>query len=139
MCPPGKFHRTFSLFLISPCVSLRVTKGACPSACLSMATRSVSSTVTWPLTCDMPKREWMSLSTSWTRRNLTLKMLQELLTTGETWERSQSCSPCFCSFFKCIRPRFLILQCFHRFIHELLFAAVLHFCHIQGGVLVWRS
>lgn len=55
----------------------------CLSACPSMATCSVSSTVTWLRTCSTPKRGWMSLSTSWTHRNLSLKWPQESLTTGE--------------------------------------------------------
>lgn len=137
-CPPEKFHGTFSLFLISPCVSLRGTKGACPSACLSTATCCVSSTVTWPLTCDTPKREWMSLSTSWTCRNLTLKVLQELLTTGETWRRSQSCSPCFCIFKKMCTSTFLNSSVFSSLYSWTAFCCCPPLRHIQGGVLVWR-
>lgn len=73
---------TFS-FPLPVCVCLRVTKVPCLSACPSMATCSVSSTVTWLRTCSTPKRGWMSLSTSWTHRNLSLKRPQESLTTGE--------------------------------------------------------
>lgn len=106
------------------CLSLRVTKEASLSACRSTATLSVFLTATWLLIWTMPQREWTSLSISWTRRALTVRRLQELLTTGEQLHRIQllvyggsrslrgarSCSHCVCTrthFSACIKSGIL--------------------------------
>lgn len=131
--------------LISSCLSLRVTKVACPSVCLSTATCCVSSTVTWLHTWNTPQREWTSSSTSWTRRPLTVRRLQQLLTTGEQIHRPQT--PVYPNTQNLYSQTFmfLILSVSHFFIHQLISLAVHRLSLLslslwaQAGLLVWRS
>ena len=115
-----KQNSCFFLFLISACLSLRGTKVVFPSVCPSMATCSVFSTVIWLLIWNMPLREWMSLSTSWTRKRLHVKKLQELLTTSKQLHRITN------------------LHFNHKNVSSWLIWSFIS-SYLKSGLLVWRS